>query len=81
MKRILSVFACMAVMLSACQKEQNPSEQKGEDPTLSFETATYVMGADDAVKVKVVVSEAPGTGTQYTDISHSILLIPRCRRQ
>lgn len=53
------MIACMAVMLSACQKEENPSGQTSETPSVSFETATYVMGADDAVKVKVVVSEAP----------------------
>ena len=51
MKKIMSILACVAVVLSACQKEEMPS--------LSFETATYVMGADDAVTVKVVVSAAP----------------------
>ena len=51
MKKIMSILACVAVVLSACQKEETPS--------LSFETATYVMGADDAVTVKAVVSAAP----------------------
>ena len=51
MKKIMSILACVAVVLSACQKEEMPS--------LSFETATYVMGADDAVTVKAVVSAAP----------------------
>ena len=51
MKKIMSILACVAVVLSACQKEEMPS--------LSFETASYVMGADDAVTVKAVVSAAP----------------------
>lgn len=51
MKKIMSILACVAAVLSACQKEEMPS--------LSFESATYVMGADDAVTVKAVVSAAP----------------------
>ena len=51
MKRIISMLACAALVVCSCQKDPKPE--------LSFESGNYVMGADEAVKVKVVASEAP----------------------
>ena len=51
MKRILSMLACAAVVFCSCQKEALPE--------LSFESNNYVMGADEAVTVKIKANEAP----------------------
>lgn len=51
MKRIISMLACVAVVLCSCQKDPLPG--------LSFETENYVMGADEAITVKVVTTIAP----------------------
>ena len=51
MKRIISMLACAALVICSCQKDPKPSA--------SFESGNYVMGADEALTVKVVVSDAP----------------------
>ena len=51
MKRIISMLACAAMIFSSCQKDPKPSA--------SFETGNYVMGADEPLTVKVVVTDAP----------------------
>lgn len=51
MKRFLSMLACVAAVFCSCQKE--------ELPELSFESNNYVMGADEAVTVKIKASNAP----------------------
>ena len=53
MKRILSMLACAALVVCSCQKDPKPE--------LSFETGNYVMGADEALTVKVVTTQAPAT--------------------
>lgn len=53
MKRILSMLACAALVVCSCQKDPKPA--------LSFETGNYVMGADEALTVKVVTTQAPAT--------------------
>ena len=70
MKRIISMLACAALVICSCQKTPQPE--------LSFETGNYVMGADEALTVKITSSEAPvadltvdftatGTATLGTD--------------
>ena len=70
MKRIISMLACAAAVICSCQKESLPG--------LSFESGTYVMGADEAIVVKVVTTTAPtadltvdfnlaGSATEGTD--------------
>ena len=70
MKRIISMLACAALVICSCQKAPQPE--------LSFETGNYVMGADEALTVKITSSEAPvadltvdftatGTATLGTD--------------
>ena len=51
MKRIISMLACAALVICSCQKTPQPE--------ISFETGNYVMGADEALTVKIVSSEAP----------------------
>ena len=51
MKRIISMLACAAVVICSCQKDPQPE--------LSFESGNYVMGADEALTVKIVSSKAP----------------------
>ena len=51
MKRIISMLACAALVICSCQKDPKPG--------ISFESGNYVMGADEALTVKVVVTEAP----------------------
>ena len=53
MKRILSMLACAALVVCSCQKDPKPA--------LSFETGNYVMGADEALTVKVVTTQAPAS--------------------
>ena len=53
MKRIFSMLACAALVVCSCQKDPKPA--------LSFETGNYVMGADEALTVKVVTTQAPAT--------------------
>ena len=53
MKRILSMLACAALVVCSCQKDPKPE--------LSFETGNYVMGADEALTVKVVTTQAPAS--------------------
>lgn len=53
MKRILSILACAALVVCSCQKDPKPA--------LSFETGNYVMGADEALTVKVVTTQAPAS--------------------
>ena len=45
------MLACAALVICSCQKDPKPSA--------SFESGNYVMGADEALTVKVVVSDAP----------------------
>jgi hypothetical protein len=51
MKRIISMLACALLVVCSCQKDPLPG--------LSFETANYVMGADEALTVKIVTTDAP----------------------
>ena len=53
MKRILSMLACAALVVCSCQKDPKPA--------LSFETGNYVMGADEALTIKVVTTQAPAS--------------------
>lgn len=74
MKRIISMLACAALVVCSCQKTPQPE--------LSFETGNYVMGADEALTIKITSSEAPvtdltvdfsatGTATLGTDYEFS----------
>ena len=47
------MLACAALVVCSCQKDPKPA--------LSFETGNYVMGADEALTVKVVTTQAPAT--------------------
>lgn len=47
------MLACAALVVCSCQKDPKPE--------LSFETGNYVMGADEALTVKVVTTQAPAT--------------------
>lgn len=53
MKRIISMLACALLVVCSCQKAPLPS--------VSFETANYVMGADEALTVKIVTTDAPAS--------------------
>lgn len=46
-------MACAALVVCSCQKDPKPA--------LSFETGNYVMGADEALTVKVVTTQAPAS--------------------
>lgn len=47
------MLACAALVVCSCQKDPKPA--------LSFETGNYVMGADEALTVKVVTTQAPAS--------------------
>jgi len=51
MKRIISMLACAALIVCSCQKDPKPE--------VSFTSGNYVMGADEALTVKVVTDMAP----------------------
>ena len=51
MKRIISMLACAALIVCSCQKDPKPE--------VSFTSGNYVMGADEALTVKVVTNMAP----------------------
>ncbi len=51
MKRIISMLACTALIVCSCQKDPKPE--------VSFTSGNYVMGADEALTVKVVTNTAP----------------------
>ena len=51
MKKIISMLTLAAFAVCACELEQKPE--------LSLESGNYVMGADEALTVKVVTDIAP----------------------
>ena len=63
MKRIISMLACAALIVCSCQKDPKPE--------VSFTSGNYVMGADEALTVKVYVPSTWG----YAEMDGKIMTV------